>query len=213
MTRTSPDPLLDLIHRLREQTGITPIPLTEAEKRSGAIEALATALAPARSTPSNRQALPSTTPDASSSEARLELLRRLRKQAGITPIPLSETEKRRGVMDAVASAMAPAAPPQNVAHTQPSSHTPQAIPTRHADHARPAARQATATQQDARKHETTRQAMFTREERTRNTSLPANTAPASQTPPSDAPPLADPLQPSPPSKRMARHLAAYKRNR
>lgn len=39
-----PDPRLELIRALRRKAGITPIPLTEAERRSGAIEAITMAM-------------------------------------------------------------------------------------------------------------------------------------------------------------------------
>ncbi|MEO5353758.1 MAG: hypothetical protein H7835_11190 [Magnetococcus sp. XQGC-1] len=38
---SSDDPWLDLLHALRERTGITPIPLSEAERRCGLLEAFA----------------------------------------------------------------------------------------------------------------------------------------------------------------------------
>ncbi len=44
MTKSSSDPLLDLIHRLRKQAGISVIPISEAEARSGLIQAFSQAL-------------------------------------------------------------------------------------------------------------------------------------------------------------------------
>ncbi|MBF0461535.1 MAG: hypothetical protein HQL87_09080 [Magnetococcales bacterium] len=46
MTLAPSDPWLELIHALRAQTGITPIPLSEAERRSGMVAAFAAAVAP-----------------------------------------------------------------------------------------------------------------------------------------------------------------------
>ena len=46
MTPAPSDPWLELIHALRAQTGIQPIPLSEAEKRSGLVTAFAAAVAP-----------------------------------------------------------------------------------------------------------------------------------------------------------------------
>ncbi|MEO5364409.1 MAG: hypothetical protein H7838_12400 [Magnetococcus sp. DMHC-8] len=46
MKRISSDPLQTLLDHLREQTGITPLPLSAAERQSGMVEAFAAALAP-----------------------------------------------------------------------------------------------------------------------------------------------------------------------
>ena len=79
----SSDPLLELIHRLREQSGIVPIPLSEAEKSSGAMEALSVILSPSRG---------GGAPTASASKDLLDNMRHFRQQTGITPEPLLEAE-------------------------------------------------------------------------------------------------------------------------
>lgn len=78
----SSDPLLDLIHHLREQSGIKPIPLSEAEKSSGAMEALSAVLSPSAG---GRMA-----PTSSASKDFLDTIHYFRKQTGIAPVPLRE---------------------------------------------------------------------------------------------------------------------------
>ena len=84
MTPEPSDPLLDLLHALRKKTGIQPIPLSEAERRSGLLSAFAaatgaatTATAPPPTLPPIKQTVGQ--PPPASGEVRRALLSRIRQ--------------------------------------------------------------------------------------------------------------------------------------
>ncbi|WP_130472426.1 hypothetical protein [Candidatus Magnetaquicoccus inordinatus] len=115
------DPWLELLQHLRRQTGITPTPLSPAEKESGILSLFSSP----ESTPTPAKGM-SLAEQGISLQA---LLNYLREQTGITPIPLSADERRSGIVHAFAggSKKAPAEPPATARSSTASS--PAADPT------------------------------------------------------------------------------------